>query len=152
MRYYLSHPFDLRKEVREWELEFEKRVNIELFNPFYDRPREEVVKIDEGRLDRYKLYPKKIVLDDLREIKRCDDLITIIGGNGFICGTLQEMVYARLFGKRVYSLITNGHERHPWLRFHSTRIFTDRKDLENHLINLQKWGKKNGFILIGKEE
>ena len=48
-------------------------------------------------------------------------------------GTIQEMVYSHIFKKPNYCLVTNGHENHPWIRYHSTKIFTKLKDLEKFL-------------------
>ena len=52
--FYLAHPFEARKNVRKWELGFEKRTGINLFNPFYDGDeREDVEKADQDRRIRY---------------------------------------------------------------------------------------------------
>jgi len=137
MELYLAHPFNIRKEIREWELEFENKTGIKLVNPFYDKKREDVINIDAGRKERYELTSKEsnnIVLKDIGLIIRMDGILAFITG-AISYGTIQEMVYAKVLSKPIYSVITNGHDKHPWLRYHSDKIFTDRKDLERFLIN-----------------
>lgn len=57
-------------------------------------------------------------------------LIAILDWN-ISYGTLQEMVYAKkIFNKIVYSIITNGVEEHPWLKYHSDKIFTSLNGFE----------------------
>ena len=47
-------------------------------------------------------------------------------------GTPMEIVYARrVFPKVVYTIVTNGKEKHPWLRHHSDRVFASFADFEN---------------------
>ena len=141
---YLSHPFPSRKRVREWELVIEKRTGVTLVNPFYDVVgRDDVKKIDAGVMDRYKPDFNLVVTRDLEEIKKSEGLVVHIDGN-VSYGTPMEMVYAKLYEKPVYVIVTNGHEEHPWLKFHATKIFTDLKGFERWLI------KANG-INTGKK-
>lgn len=140
--YYLGHPFDSRKKVRRWELNFEKRTGIQLFNPFYDAVRNDVIAIDAGRKKRYSLNKKEkkdLVKGDIEKIKNAKiGMVAVIDGS-LSYGTIQEMVYAkRVYRKKVFSLITNGHEGHPWLKFHSTSILTKLKDLENIIMGYSK--------------
>ena len=53
MKYYLAHPFDSRKAMRQWELETEVQYDIEIINPFYDIGRCDVEPIDDGTKARY---------------------------------------------------------------------------------------------------
>jgi len=136
--YYLAHPFDSRKEVREWELGFEKRTGINLLNPFYDAPcRTDVEKIDAGRQERYeKVDENELVQRDVSHIKKrgVKGIIALINGD-LSYGTIQEMVYAKIIcKKKVYSVITNGHENHPWLKYHSTKVFLNKEQLEEFLM------------------
>lgn len=125
MRLYLAHPFDSRQETREIELEVESRLGVELFNPFYDAAgRTDVELIDVGRAERYeKLEPKELVERDLRGIRESDGLLGLVTGH-LSYGTLMEIVYAHMMGKPVFLIVTNGHQDHPWLRYHAARIFT----------------------------
>lgn len=138
IKLYLAHPFDFRKQAREWEIEIEKRIGIEIINPFYDVKREDIEKIDLGRTERYeKLDYKELVERDVNQIVTSDGIIAMVTGH-LSYGTIQEMVYAHSFHVPVYSLITNGHENHPWLKYHSDKIFTKIKSLEDFLCNLKK--------------
>ncbi len=123
MRFYLANPFPSRKEVRAWELSTEEITGIELLNPFYDVERSDVVEIDAGRQAKYNIDPTEIVTGDLRAILSCDGIVAIINGS-LSYGTIMEIVYAHSFGKNVYIICTNGHEKHPWLRYHAREIFT----------------------------
>jgi len=138
---YLAHPFDFRKEARNWELGIEKKLGINILNPFYDTGRQDAKDIDAGRAARYEIDPKKIVEGDLKYIKKSNGLIAFITGD-LSYGTIQEMVYAYNFKKPVYSIITNGHEKHPWLQYHSTYVFTKLEDLENMLLKQKKEEKE----------
>jgi len=144
MKLYLAHPFDSRRYIRKWELGFEKRTCIDLINPFYDITRKDVDLIDAGIVERYeKLKPIELVNRDLEQIKGSKGIITIVDGN-LSYGTIQEMVYANIYEKLVYSIISNGHENHPWLKYHSYKIFTKLNDFE-------KWIKRNidnGDLLV----
>ena len=135
--YYLAHPFDSRKKVREWELGIEKKLGINILNPFYDTGRQDAKDIDKGRLARYTIDPKLIVEGDLKWIKKSKGLIAFVTGD-LSYGTIQEIAYGHNFGKPVYSVITNGHEKHPWLQYHSTKVFTKMGDLEKFLENEKK--------------
>ena len=134
---YMAHPFDFRGEAREWEIGIEKRLGINIINPFYDTGRQDAKDIDAGRLARYQISPKKIVEGDIDWIKRSKGIIAFITGD-LSYGTIQEMVYAYLNKKPVYSIITNGHDKHPWLQYHSTKVFTKIGDLEKFLENETK--------------
>ncbi|MDO8517416.1 MAG: hypothetical protein Q7S33_04820 [Nanoarchaeota archaeon] len=139
--YYLAHPFDSRKQIRDWELGFEKRTGISLLNPFYDDSRRtDVEKIDAGRNERYeKLDEKELVERDIGHIKQksVKGIIAFVNGD-LSYGTIQEMVYAKSYNKLVYSVISNGHENHPWLKYHSTKIFKSKDELETFLTSARK--------------
>jgi len=141
---YLGHPLDMRRQVRKWEISIEKKINISLINPFYDPPREDIIKFDRGEIERYvNLDYNEIVESDLDKIKKSSGGVYILGNFNKIVtvGTLQEMVYAKLFKKLVYSLVLNNHANHPWIKYHSTQIFNSWKTLEQFLIN--KFGLKD---------
>lgn len=134
-KYYLSHPFDNKDEVKKWQEGFEKESGIEFINPFdYNKnakTREEVYSNAD---------PDKLVSRDIGLICISRGVVCMINGAKSY-GTPQEMVYAKLYKKPVYTLVTNGDEKHPWLVVHSTKIFTERKKLEEFLIGLER-GKK----------
>jgi len=129
-KYYLAHPLDSRKRIRKWELEMESKYDVELINPFYDVEREEIKNIDVGRKGRYEgLDDIELVQRDVGFIANSDGIIAIIDGN-ISYGTIQEMVYAKILHKPVFSVITNGHHNHPWLKYHSKVICKNLKYIE----------------------
>jgi len=134
VKLYLAHPFDTRKWVREWELQFEKKHEIELFNPFYDAPgRTDVEKIDGGCQERYeKIDPTELVTRDLKYIHSCDGLVAVVA-DCFMVGTFMEIVYANIYKLPVYLIVTNGHHKHPWLVYHSTKVFTSLENFESYM-------------------
>jgi len=81
------------------------------------------------------LKPDKLVKRDLKNIKENNGLLGLITGD-LSYGTLMEITYNKIFHNRTgthpgYLIITNGHENHPWLKYHSTKIFTDFKSFED---------------------
>ena len=134
-RFYLAHPFDSRHELREWELEVEKSTGLEIVNPFYDIDRgTDISDVDEGRSVRYSSGKHKaIVTRDVKAIRKTDGVIAFVTGD-LSYGTIQELVYAYLDSAPVYLVCTNGHEEHPWLVYHTTKIFTSREELEEFLV------------------
>ena len=137
---YLAHPFDSRHEMREWELEFEKRTGINLKNPFYDGgERTDIERADADRGVRYEtLDPDELIPRDVGNIAGEDGMVAFVTGD-LSYGTIKEMVYAKVvYRKPVLSVVTNGHENHPWLRFHSTELFTDREALERFLVEFRR--------------
>jgi len=152
IRLYLSHPNESRFEIREWELEFEKRTGIKIINPFYDGDRfnedelRNEVEITHDSSPNGKKYmrfkpmnPRKLVEVDIRDVLMSDGSITVLnehpGSQEESYGTIQEMVYGRLFQKKIFALITNGYEKHPWLVYHSSEIFTSIEGLEKGVID-----------------
>jgi nucleoside 2-deoxyribosyltransferase len=140
--FYLAHPFDSRKGIREWELKLEKKLKyITLNNPFYDgTERKDIMRIDKGKKEPYDVDPVAIVEGDLLSILTSDGIVAIVNTqeNYPSYGTIQEIVYARMFHKPIYMLVVNGHEDHPWLQYHATKIFTTFEELENYLICLAR--------------
>jgi len=135
---YLGHPFEIREQVREWELEVEKRLRVDLVNPFYDVWREDIEKIDSGEVGKYeKCDPKKIVQRDVFNIAKTQGGIYILEDpqKVFSVGTIQEMVYSCILGKPTYSLVFNGYPNHPWIVYHSDEIFTSWNELDKFLLN-----------------
>ncbi len=125
---YLAHPFDTRNSIRIWQPKFEKATGIKLVNPFYDLERTDVIEIDEHRAARYeKLDPVKLVERDLAAILDAVFVVAFVTG-ALSYGTIQEIVYAYLAGKPVFIIVTNGHENHPWLVYHATKVFTSAGD------------------------
>ncbi len=134
--FYLAHPFEARKIVRAWELLIERFFKINLINPIYDVHGAQTLEIDNGLRTRYENVDfKKLVERELFEIQKKDTKgsFVIQPGNFFSIGAYHEMVYTHNLGKTVYSLIMNGHHEHPWVNYHSNKVFT-------------KWHELNSFI------
>jgi hypothetical protein len=131
LRLYLAHPFPSRESVRSKELDIETRYPwIELFNPFYDCPRDEIKKIDDGTIDRWSADTNVIVTRDLTNLFHSDGYVGVVDGQPSI-GTIMELVYATTYmcEPRIV-LNTNGTEKHYWLKYHATKIVTSWEDLE----------------------
>ena len=112
---------------------FEKRTGIDLVNPFYDVKRDDVEEIDLGRHERYeKINHKELVIRDVNKIYNSNGMVSFVTGD-LSYGTLMEMVYNYLINHPNYMYISNGHQDHPWLKYHSTKIFTDLGNLERYL-------------------
>ncbi|MCK9595579.1 hypothetical protein M0R19_00110 [Candidatus Pacearchaeota archaeon] len=146
--FYLGHPKKSKERVRKWELEFEERTGINLINPFYDDCAEDKEMKKVGAVDYATLKSPDIVIDaDLRIIKHPS-----VRGSVFITdknrsiGTFQEMVYNKMFGKEAYSIITSKEENHPWLRYHSDKIFLNFESFEEFIVGEKK--KEESFQLL----
>jgi len=120
---YMAHPFPSREKMRAWELQFETETGIEVVNPFYDLERHDVRAIDEGLKARYDLDYETLVDRDLQAIQGVDAVLAIVDGNVSI-GTIMEIVYAYQYNKPVIVMCSNGHEEHPWLKYHAEIICT----------------------------
>jgi len=146
---YLSHPFRSRKRLRKWELGFEERTGVPLINPFY-----EII----GNNSSERCRNIGVVSRDISQIIKSKGVLTIVDGS-LSYGTIQEMVYSKLNDRPVYSVITNGSHDHPWLKYHSNKIFRCLGDFENwftrdcpyckedkmHVININKKLKTEMF-------
>ena len=134
VKFYLAHPFDTRERMKIWEQRVEKQYDIEIINPFYDIHRSDIIEVDAGREDRYKiLNPSNVVTKDVDAIKDSTGIIALIDGS-LSYGTIMEIWIAHSLGKEVYLIITNGHEGHPWLRYCATNVFTSLDDFENTIL------------------
>jgi len=85
-----------------------------------------------GKATRYTADAKIIIERDLDLISKSDGVVAVIDGN-LSYGTIQEMVYAKLFKKPLFLIVTNGEANHPWFRYHADKIFTSFADLEKEL-------------------
>ena len=135
LRLYLANPFLTRQRIREWELKMEAKYAIELVNPFYDTPRADIEKIDNGenvRATRTDEKNVKLVAEDLKLMKECQGVLAIVNG-ALSYGTIMEIVYAGFFGKHVFIVVSNGQITHPWLQVHGTRLFSSFKEFEKCL-------------------
>jgi len=134
LSFYLAHPFESRKNIREWELKVENELGIELVNPFYDKEHASVVDIDAGRKDRYQVEPKDIVDPDILEIVKSDGVVAFVT-HDISVGTFHEMVYAYINHKPLFLVVERDDDlkEHPWLRYHAHKIFDSRFQFEEHM-------------------
>lgn len=131
---YIAHPIPDRKMVREWELKFEAgNPDVKLINPFIDIEREsEEHLVAAETKGHYIDDPTEVVMKDVQAIIDSDFVVAWVTGQRSY-GTLMEIVYAHQAGKPVYIICTNGHENHPFLRFHATHIFTAPEQFERYM-------------------
>lgn len=137
---YLAHPFGTREETRRWEQRIEEKYEVDLFNPFYDSNRQDIVDIDAGRKERYAMTDEdkqELVQRDLEFIKQQEGVLAIIDGSTSY-GTIMEIVYAGLFGKPVFIIVTNGHTNHPWLQVHAVKVYQSFKEFERTLREMKR--------------
>jgi len=135
--YYLAHPLNMRKEIREWELGFEKRTKINLFNPFYDADeRRDIYLMDKGilipRTMKSKLEGLKIVNRDLKAIEKQDGIICIINTQKESFGTPMELFYNSRILQRNSYIVTSEMGGHPWIKGLSIKIFKNKENLEKY--------------------
>lgn len=138
---YLAHCWDDREWVQKWELATEVKFDIELINPFsdIDRPK------DNSANRRERTYniesPNALVCRDLNAIHKARGFLGILKSPNAL-GTPMEISYAwRHHLKQdtvnidypVELIVLNGEEKHPWLIFHSTAIFTSFEEYEEYL-------------------
>ena len=135
MKLYLAHPLEDRIKFRNWQIKIEREIGINIVNPFYDVYNPHIEELDAGKKIKNLDY-NMIVQRDISLIAASDGIITIIN-NTKSYGTIQEMVYAKMLNKPVYSLITSGDINHSWLKYHSTKRFGEYKRLENFLKELK---------------
>lgn len=120
MKLYLAHPLELRKQIREVELEIEGATGIELLNPFYDTGRDDIYKIDRGEIIRSApdLDFRAIVEKDLGNIAKCDGLIAYIERGIYSLGTLFETWNTMLvYEDKIIYIVSPDSLMHPWIRY-----------------------------------
>lgn len=133
--FYLAHPFDSRHRLKEWGEWAAKEFGITILNPFYDAERDDILRVDAGRQERYQQSSDVALVErDLHFIQCCSAVIANVTGE-LSYGTIQEIVYAHLFHRPVYIICTNGHEKHPWLTYHATEIFTSYEAFQTWLVD-----------------
>lgn len=149
-RLYFAHNFNDRFEMRKFEQKIEAVYNINMFNPFYDSDRDDVVQLDKVGKNRKELkremaaFPlhkcKDLVERDLREIRHSDGIVTMIKSASI--GTSMEIITAGYFYRIPVYAITKTLNTHPWLRYiveiSGGEIFKTKNDF-------RKWLKLKGY-------
>jgi nucleoside 2-deoxyribosyltransferase len=123
-------------KVRKWQLEFEEQYpNITLLNPFYEGQYPEKERVEEIlKKSKHKRLNKKqsswIINNDVNSICNTDGIVAIVDGNQSY-GTIQEIVYGYTLNKPVFIIATNKYAYgHPWLIFHSIKMFNSFEKFE----------------------
>jgi hypothetical protein len=134
---YLGHPFRSRDKVREWELKVEKKLGIELHNPFFDTKevREEVKNDGDAEKKGTRLYTgnaTEIVKRDLDSLRNSVGMVAVLDG-GERYGTIMEIVYGCYFFKPVFIIQSTGHTQHYWLQYHAQKVFSTLREFEHWL-------------------
>jgi len=127
LRLYLSHPFPEREKIRQWELDIEKKLDIELFNPFYDGIEKTLIqRFNSDKLTtrqfirRLRELSEKVVNSDLKEIAKSDGLLAMMYYPSI--GTSCEVFFSSYvlrkptliyMPKEVYGFLPF----HPWLEY-----------------------------------
>ena len=127
MKLYLAHPFTMRKEIREWELFFEKYTGVELLNPFYDVENDDMAKFDEGLAEPRTIETREdgneIMERDLHSIYWCQGLVGILEYGKESFGTPMEVFYNSHILQRPTYIITKSAIGHPWVKALATMTF-----------------------------
>jgi nucleoside 2-deoxyribosyltransferase len=136
MKLYLAHPIAMRKEVRKWELQFEKKTGIELVNPFYDHTEnnpesEDIKNFDEGKAKpntlKNKDYATNIMEDDLDTIYGCNGIVAFVEPDQDSFGTPMEIFFNSYNLNRPTYIITKNMSGHAWILALGTQIFKSKK-------------------------
>ena len=142
MKLYFAHNFNDRFKFRAIELQLEKELGIELYNPFYDDPsrKEEMTELDtiaqksedriksfENSFNRKQESAELIVKRDLTALASCDGLFTIVDAPSF--GTTIEMCNAVMMRKPIY-FVSEKYTYHPWIKVYATYKFINLGEFE----------------------
>jgi len=144
MKLYFAHNFNNRIKFRKIELQLEKKLNIELYNPFYDdlNRKKEMFKFDNNKKQRFHINQKNanfIVQRDLTALAACDGLLTIVDLPSF--GTTIEICNATLMKKPIY-FISQKYINHAWIKVYATYRFRNIKEFKKFIIKERKNEKK----------
>lgn len=139
---YVAHPIYERHAVREWELGFEERTGIQLFNPFYDDPkgRDDIKRMDQGEDIRYSrdmMQCLSIVGRDLHHIAKQDGIVAFLEKEQNSVGTPMEIFYNSHMLRKPTYVISETLEGHPWIKTLSTKIFSSEPDFEQYIWTTQ---------------
>ena len=132
---HLAHPTVSRNEIREWELAVEKKYNINLLNPFFDKYRKDSTELNEGKIYTDNLDYKFIVEGDLKAIDKCNGILAIMTENSI--GTAMELFYNSVYlSKPTYLIIEDSKLiHHPWIKYiASYPPFKDRAEFTKEVL------------------
>ena len=139
--FYLAHSFGHAVEVRDWELQFEARTGIQLFNPFNEGKEKELyIPYLKGELPfiDYLQTPdwSTFVADDIENLESHDALLALIFPNTLQIGTPQEIAEAFYMKKPIYVITHDMNpfiQNHWWLKRVNAKIFQTRDEFERYI-------------------
>jgi nucleoside 2-deoxyribosyltransferase len=141
LKIYLSHPPDLRHEIKEWTKELEEKLHVRIYNPFYNvraRKRKGIALFDRGKLRPYSMEEKRkseeIVERNLEAIRNCDVLIAVLPYPSI--GTIMEIFYSGYVLQKP-TLVLAYLKGHPWLNA-VARIYNTRKEVVNEIRRIRE--------------
>ena len=148
--FYFAHNFEDRIEFRQLELQLEKELGIQLFNPFYDDPDrvEEMAELDamqansrermaqlahtENKFNRSQDQAIDIVRRDLKNLAREGALFTYVKKPSF--GTSIEMCNAVMMKAPIY-FVSEVYWMHPWIKVYADFRFKSIEEFKNSIKN-----------------
>ena len=141
LKIYLSHPLDLRHEIKEWTKELEEKLHVRVYNPFYNvraRKRIDIALFDRGNLKPYSMEEQrkseKMVERNLEEIRKCDALIAVLPYPSL--GTIMEIFYSGYVLQKP-TLVQTYLEGHPWLNA-VAKIYNTREEIVNEIRRIEE--------------
>jgi nucleoside 2-deoxyribosyltransferase len=132
LKIYLSYPPSLRREVREWTIQLEKRLHVRIWIPFQMKTRD-IDLLEGGNLEPYSEEEKRkgkiIVEANLKAIRNCDVLIALLLYQSI--GVIMEIFYSGYVLQKP-TLVLTYMKSHPWLNT-VARIYNTKEGIENEI-------------------
>lgn len=133
MTLFISHPAASRKAIRYWQKKVQDKVRPRLMNPFYDFAKQrEIIESDFSGCDIIETEKSQknyshLVLSDLKNLLSCTGVVAIFDGN-YSVGVPMEVVYAKNAGLKVFSIVVNGRENNPFIKYFSDKVYLSFAD------------------------
>jgi len=132
LKIYLTHSPGLRREIREWTRELEKRLHVRIWIPFHTEARD-ITLLERGKLEPYskeeRRKSEKIVEANLKAIRNCDVLIALLPYPSI--GVVMEIFYSGYVLQKP-TLVLTYMKSHPWLNT-VARIYNTKEGIENEI-------------------
>jgi len=132
LKIYLSHPPGLRREIREWIIELEKRLHVRIWIPF-QMEKGDIDLLEGGNLKPYseeEMRKGKIIVEaNLKAIRNCDVLIALLPYPSI--GVVMEIFYSGYVLQKP-TLVLTYMKSHPWLNT-VARIYNTKEGIENEI-------------------
>jgi len=132
LKIYLTHSPGLRREIREWTRELEKRLHVRIWIPFHTEARD-ITLLERGKLKPYskeeRRKSEKIVEANLKAIRNCDILIALLPYPSI--GVVMEIFYSGYVLQKP-TLVLTYMKSHPWLST-VARIYNTKEGIVNEI-------------------